>query len=151
MSHRPCDATASDDQKRKRPRRSPPWCIGVIIGEAVWGLALFGAHAFDAYEHWFPRWFLQLDLADTLGSMCMVIAAPVAVGGWLLIWGDNGPPYQWLESTAFNIGFGLCLYALLGAIVSHLISRRIGRGRVGGIPSRRASAGSACGARSGRT
>jgi hypothetical protein len=118
---------ASRERSSKRRRDLPAWFVGAIIGDAFWGLALFGAYLFETHEQRFPDWFLQRDLADILGSICGVIAAPIPLGGWLLIWGDRGPPFAWFESLPFNIGFGLCFYASLGAIVGRLISRRFGR------------------------
>ncbi len=108
---------------KMKKRRLPAWLIGAVVGDAVWGLAVLGAYLFEALESRFPAWFQNLDLPDTLGSICAVIAAPIAVGGWLFIWGDSGPPYQWIESITFNVGFGLCFYALVGVLVSKIGSR----------------------------
>jgi hypothetical protein len=110
--------------------RLPPWLIGAVLADSLWGLAWFVAYASDTYERLFPVWLRRLDVPDTVGSICALIAAPVPLGGWLLIWGDNGPPYVWIETVAFNVSFGLCFYALLGALAGLAVERmRAGRTR----------------------
>lgn len=95
MFHNSGAATASDGRK-KGWRFFSPWIIGGIAGELFWGLAILGAYFFEAFESSFPRWFLELDLADTFGSICAVVAAPVAIGGWLFIWRDGPQPPAWV-------------------------------------------------------
>jgi len=113
-------------QQQERPRL-PVWFIGAIAGALFWGAALTGAYAFEAFENLFPQWFLQRDLPDLLGSICSLIAAPVAIGGWLFIWGDNGPPFQWISSLVFKIAFGLCFYGFLGALLGVLCAKWLAR------------------------
>ena len=124
MSRNISETAASGQPDGTRSWRLPAWVIGAIAGEAGWGLAILGAHLFEAYEQWFPEWFLRMDLADTLGSICEIMAFPVALGGWMFIWGDSGGPHPWVDSLAFNVGFGLCLYALLGVMIGLFVSRR---------------------------
>jgi hypothetical protein len=107
-----------------RETRVPSWLQGALFGDLIWAVALVLAYTFEAAEPFFPKWMNQLDLIDTFGSICLIIAAPIAVGGWLVIWGDNGPPYQWLESRAFNILFAICFYAVLGGLVGLLFARK---------------------------
>lgn len=104
-------------------RRMPGWMWGVALAELLWGLALFGAYFFEFVEPFFPQWLDWFDIPDTLGSICAFIAVPVAAGGWLLVWGDNGPPYPWLESWQFHIAFGVMFYGLLGAIIGGITTR----------------------------
>jgi hypothetical protein len=79
----------------------PPRCaaaiVGMFIGQATWGLCLAAAYA-------------------GLGNYFSFIAAPIAIFGWLLIWGDNGPPL-WAESVSLHVVFGLCFYGAIGALI----------------------------------
>jgi hypothetical protein len=90
------------------------YLIGAVCGLLFWGLSLFGAFVLETYESSFPEWVQELDLVDTLGSVCMIIGAPVVVGGFAFLWGDD-PPFQWLGNTAFHFCFGIVFYALVGA------------------------------------
>ena len=110
---------------RKAPRMGGPgWLQGAVLAIVVWGLSVLCAYAFEAWEPFFPRWAIEFDVPDTLGSVCSVIASPVAVGGWLLIWGDSGPPFKWLENRAFNASFAICFYALVGALIGFIFVRK---------------------------
>ena len=91
-----------------RVNRLPAWLQGAIFGDAIWALAMLCAYTLQTNQIRFPRWMERLDLIDTIGSFFMIVGAPIAVGGWLMIWGDKGPPYHWLESIAFNISFAFC-------------------------------------------
>jgi hypothetical protein len=64
------------------------------------------------------------DFFNLFSLLCAIIALPVEVGGWLFIWGDNGPPYEFLKSLAANILIGLVSYALIGALVGVLVARK---------------------------
>jgi hypothetical protein len=80
--------------------------VGMLVGQAVWGLCLGAAMAGG-------------------GAGFAIIAAPVALLGWLFIWGDNGPPHWlWLDTNAFHYVFGVCFYGLAGALVGLFINRR---------------------------
>jgi hypothetical protein len=102
----------------------PAWLQGSIFGLIIWILSGLAAYGLEASEASFPRWMKQLDLVDTVGSVFMVIAAPIAVGGWLMIWGDGPQPPSWLTSLSFNVGFGICFYALLGGVVGLWFSKQ---------------------------
>jgi hypothetical protein len=114
---------AEERPDRKRMKGAAA-CIGAAVGGCIWLLALTGAYAFVFLEGWFPKWFLDLDLADAIGTIIAVIAAPIAVGGWLFVWGDNGPPFVFLGNMAFNIAFGICFYPLLGGVIGFLIGKK---------------------------
>jgi hypothetical protein len=121
MSHNSGEATASEGRKKGRWFFSP-WIIGGIAGEFFWGLAILGAYFFEAFASSFPRWFLDLDLADILGSICAVIAAPIAIGGWLFIWGDGPQPPAWVKSIVFNVAFAVCFYGAVGALAGRFVA-----------------------------
>ncbi len=76
--------------------------IGMLIGQLLWGLsyALAG-----------------------VGNLFAWIAYPIMILGWLLIWGDNGPP-PWAESPGFHVIFGMCFYGVIGALIG-LLARRL--------------------------
>jgi hypothetical protein len=98
-------------------RRMPGWLLGVVLAELIWTAAWLGMYFFEFIERFLPQSLDWFDIPDTLGSICAFIAAPVAVGGWLMVWGDNGPPYPWLESWQFQVIFAVMFYGLLGAVL----------------------------------
>lgn len=102
---------------------------GAAAGLALWLLALAAAHALDSLQRWFPNVVRAFEwVVVPVGTWCKVLAAPVSVGGWLLVWGDNGPPYPWMATAAFNIAFGIFFYSALGALLGVLLlRRRVGR------------------------
>jgi hypothetical protein len=104
-------------------RRMPSWLLGVVLAELIWAAAWLGMYFFEFIERFLPQWFDWFDIPDTLGSICAFIAAPVAIGGWLLVWGDNGPPYSWLESWQFHIAFGAMFYGILSAMIGGITTR----------------------------
>ncbi len=115
---------AKSGEPSKRRLHVPPWVKGMLLGENVWALAMLGAWIFRILGEGLPHsWLMQLGLVHLLRSLCMVIAMPVALGGWLLIWGDNGPPYAWIDSWLFNMAFGVCFYGLLGAVAGIVVAR----------------------------
>ena len=105
-----------------RVSSSPAWIIGGSIGAAFWTLSAVGAFMSDS--PWLPTCFERYDLADTVGSILTVIAAPIPMAGYFLFWGEAGPPCQFLVSRWFTIGFGLSVYSLFGAFVGLFVSRK---------------------------
>jgi|GEM_PF-7088308 len=116
-------------QDQPQERRLSGFTVGVTLGVAFWGIALIGAETLDNIEGSFPRWVCDLDLVDIVGSVCTIIAYPVAIGGWALFWGDRSPPYAWLESYPLNVVAGICLATLLGAAIGHYFAAFIHRHR----------------------
>jgi hypothetical protein len=96
----------------------PAWLKGILIGQLAWAaLALELEFQFgQKLEKLLPTWLRSLDVIDAIETPLMVLAAPVTLGGWLFLWGDNGPPYPWIEGWPFVIAFGLGFYGVLGAI-----------------------------------
>lgn len=47
---------------------------------------------------------------------------PVALGGWLFVWGDGPQPEPWVTGMPFNVAVGLVLYGVLGLAVGALYS-----------------------------
>jgi hypothetical protein len=86
------------------------WIFGMLIGQAVWGLAY----------------------AATLNNrqgLPEFVAAPVLFLGWALIWGDGPGRIKLVETATFTVIFGLCFYGLLGAVVAEIF-RRFRRPRI---------------------
>ena len=68
---------------------------GMLAGQLVWALAFLAAVA-------------------GLGVPFNVVAAPIGVVGYLLVWGDNGPP-EWAQQHLIHVAFGLLFYGAVGA------------------------------------
>jgi len=83
------------------------WLIGIAISFAFWGIALLGFFGTSAPPLLFG-----------------VFAWPVTYVGWLALWGDNGPPFAWMESLVFIIASTVLIYAALGAIIGALLPRK---------------------------
>ncbi len=119
----------SNPQERNPTReesRLQPWVKGLIWGDIFWGLMFLKLQLSNRFEDFLPKWF---ELPNFLQSICMVLTYPVGVGGWLLIWGDNGPPLRWIDQLPFTIAFGLIFYGLLGAVIGRWIGKRRGGSR----------------------
>jgi hypothetical protein len=97
------------------------WLKGMFAGQAVWLLLvmILESDVLNIAEGWLPQWAKKLDVLDIVGSCIMVLAMPVPVGGWLLIWGEAGPPYPWIESWPFNLAIGLAIYGTMGIVSVH--------------------------------
>lgn len=63
---------------------------------------------------------LTFDEHGTLWMLCRIVEAPIGCLGWFLVWGDNGPPYPWLDYMSVNIICGLAIAASLGAAAALL-------------------------------
>lgn len=109
----------------RREPRFPPWVKGVIWGMAFWASLWLTVELVDAIQS-DSRDFFLLELVDYIEGICGLMAFPIALLGWMFIWGDNGPPFWWLKGIAFHIGFGLVLYGLLGAVIGRWIGKRRG-------------------------
>lgn len=125
MSHTPHPSMAPDEPPTEPVRNVRAGMVGAVVAEALWAYAFLGAYAFREFESLLPAW------VDALGSICALIAAPLALGGWLLVWGDNGPPHHWLSSVAFNVAFALAAYGLLGFLTGAVIGNKLKRLREG--------------------
>lgn len=111
---------------QKLPSHSPGWRLtatlaGALLGDLVWSFALLGTIFFEVLENYWPA---LVEAGALLNLLCGVIAFPVGLGGWFFVWGDNGPPYDWLSTAVFHFVFGLTFYALIGAVVGVLAARR---------------------------
>lgn len=116
----------SHDSNRMLPHRErlSAALSGALVGDFFWGLALLGAIVSEFLEPIGPNWLSRFDVYDTVGAIFLVIASPVAVGGWLFVWGDNGPPYRWLDTAEFAVIFGLIFYGIIGATAGVLLARK---------------------------
>jgi hypothetical protein len=82
-----------------------PWLTGMLVGQAIWA---------SSYAAALRNW----------GGVFNIIAAPVTILGWVLIWGDGPGRIEFVETTFFTVVFGLCAYGWLGAAVANFISRK---------------------------
>jgi len=98
--------------------------IGMLAGWALWPTLIVAAYGIDASERFAPQWVIRSDIPDTLASVLIVAAWPVAAGGWLFIWGDGPQPPEWVTGWPFNVAVGLLLYGTLGAIAGAIYARR---------------------------
>ena len=51
-----------------------------------------------------------------------VIGLPIGLGGWLFIWGDNGPPL-FLENFFSQLVLGLILWFLVGLVLGFIYKK----------------------------
>lgn len=109
------------------PKQAKSWPLtsalsGAIVGNFVWAIALLLVLLLELLESW--QWSFLTSALDIVRLVCMLIAAPVQLVGYLLLWGDDGPAYEWLNTPLFSIGFGLIYSGLLGAIAGLLLARK---------------------------
>ena len=90
----------------------PPAAQGGVAGCAGWML-----FATVWIGHRVLRTNVQLidTLVQLVASACGLLAFPVALGGWGLWWGDQGPPFPIFDNVPFNVVCGLALHAGVGA------------------------------------
>lgn len=122
---------------RRKPS-VPCWCKGMGAGVAVWLVAFLVFYTLENFQAVIPDWINDLNLVGMVGSVCAVVAFPIMFGGWFFLWGDNGPPFAWMDSVWINVGIGIAICACVGAVVAKLIDwRRRGAGVEGGSRSPR--------------
>ena len=108
---------ASSEPKR---RRLPGWCVGAFIGMCVWGVVLVVGLTSDTIEPFVPKWTRNFDLVDSIGTICMFLSAPLAIGGLLF---STSRPNSWLLNWPVNIAVALFMWAIVGAAVGQTISK----------------------------
>jgi hypothetical protein len=81
-----------------------PWILGLLAGQIVWALSYVAARS-------------------NSGAVFDLIAAPVMMLGWLLIWGDGPGRLKFVETTTFTVIFGLRFYGLVGGVAAMVIAR----------------------------
>ncbi len=55
-------------------------------------------------------------------SIVEFIASPISLGGWILIWGDNGPP-NFLDSTLWQATIVLVFCFAVGSIIGLIVGK----------------------------
>ena len=53
------------------------------------------------------------ELIDVTHAICAILAFPVYWGGWFFLWGDDGPPHDFLNNIVLNCAAGILLNATL--------------------------------------
>jgi hypothetical protein len=107
----------------KLSNRLPPLVSGALAGGNAWLICFVLVAIGESGLIPLPSFIRHSFILELSGSICSVLAFPLAVGGWFLVWGDNGPPHEVFHSIALNVLCGLALNAFLGAALFSLVSR----------------------------
>ena len=102
---------------------APWWLQGMVAGVAVWLVAFLSCLVLESFEAFVPDWLGPLALVSG------ILAMPVMLGGWLFWWGDDGPPFPWLNGVWINVVAGITLCGCLGVVVAKLLGRLRNRRR----------------------
>jgi hypothetical protein len=81
----------------------PRTLVGMVAGQLLWGC-------------------MAIVASGARSTILSLLAAPLALGGWLYVWGDNGPPYAWIDSWSGVIAVGLGLYGTVGAAIGFIVA-----------------------------
>ncbi len=91
--------------------------ISAFVGLAVWVLAVVVVSQEVLVSVWGHE-----SVAYSVGHLiCTIIAAPIAALGWMFVWGDNGPPYSWMDSYAFNLSTSVIISMAAGAAIGNVV------------------------------
>ncbi len=101
-------------------RRSVP-LRGALAGCLAWCIVATLGRTFQSNPIPLPDPFHFI--VSMFTTVCGILTAPVALGGWLFLWGDNGPPHPILNNVIFNVLCGITVNAAIGAILFTIIHR----------------------------
>lgn len=93
-------------------RLMPRWLMGVALG-GTWYLTCLAWWSIARYA------FQQSPPPPVLFTVL-----PVTLGGWLWVWGDEGPPYRCLESLWFNAIVGILVCSGTGVVLVYAATFR---------------------------
>jgi len=93
------------------------WLKGGLIADIISVICLL----LFLFLEWLED-FVNLSFLGILRLIIGVIGMPVSVGGWGLIWGDNGPP-AFLASGLLQVILGLILWFVIGAIIGFIVGK----------------------------
>jgi len=101
--------------------RRPPMRRYILAGWAVWLTMVALYYSYEAFGRaLMPKAIRRaVDVAMTIEG---VATWPVALGGWLFVWGDGEQPPRWVTGMPFNVAVGLVLYGVLGLVIGALYS-----------------------------
>ena len=102
--------------------------IGMILGWAFWIACVAIFSIYNDYARKLVTKSLRAIL-DFLMIGVGLVAHPIELGGWIFVWGDNGPP-RWASGRAADVTVGLLVSGILGALGSPLFARHRLRFRV---------------------
>ena len=105
----------------QRFQEMPGFVRGAAWGPLVWSAAATGSSYLNGAERYMPHWVKQLDLIDSIGSLCTLIAYPVSAASFLWIWGGDGP--RWAYSVPLNIVAGI-LWSLAAGVITGFVFER---------------------------
>ncbi|BBO34584.1 hypothetical protein [Lacipirellula parvula] len=98
-----------------------PHIVGMLAGWALW--AAFFAVAYVVMQRG-TAILPEPGVFKNLISVITIAAMPIAIGGFLFVWGDGaGQPPPFMTTMWFNIVFGLILYGALGAMAGAIYGR----------------------------
>lgn len=100
----------------------------MIVGWAFWIACVAIFSLYGDYAHKLVPKSVRA-IPDFLMIGVGLVAHPIELGGWIFVWGDNGPP-RWANGRAADVSVGLLASGILGALGSPLFVRHRLRLRV---------------------
>ena len=64
------------------------------------------------------------ELMGVMHAICAILAFPVYWGGWFFLWGDDGPPHDFLNNIVLNCTAGVLLTATLVVALLWILDHR---------------------------
>jgi hypothetical protein len=95
--------------------------IGMLLGWALWLVLAASEFGYERSRSAIPHSIREL--SDVAFTAVGVAAWPVALGGWLFVWGDGAQPPNWVTWLPFNVAVGLVLWGSLGVIAATVYLR----------------------------
>lgn len=95
----------------------------LLVGCILWLFCFIWSLTIHARLIRFPDFIQHSIFFGLFHSFCRVLASPLVLGGWFLLWGDNGPPNPIFHSVVLNILCGVTLCVLLSAFLLSVIGR----------------------------
>jgi len=98
------------------------WLKGGLIADIIFLVCLLVSIFFEWLEDYsLGGWNLN-NFLGMLRLIIGIIGMPVSGGGWLFIWGDNGPP-AFLANGILQIILGLVLWFIIGALIGFIVGK----------------------------
>ena len=94
----------------------------ICVGVAVWLTMVAVYYGYEAFGRALVPKVIRRAV-DFVMTVEGVATWPVALGGWLFVWGDGEQPPRWVTGMPFNVAVGLVIYGGLGLVVGALWSR----------------------------
>jgi len=104
-------------------RRFTPAVRVLLLGCFVWLFCFVWFFTIQNRIIRFPDFIHYSSLFGLLNVTCGMLSLPLSLGGWLLVWGDNGPPHPIYGSIVLNILCGVALTTSLSATMFSVVHR----------------------------